>query len=143
MKFEIKQSEIDKTLKADYYVTPGDIDIMVGALEGMHAHIKEKGWVEGYRNDIAVDFTICCYLLGLDGKEIFGEFANEYRGVLYVDTLDFGERYDTVMKYCKYRWNDPWIYELDCSGWAREGEKVKEEDRIFTIVDDSEEAVEE
>lgn len=146
MKIKIKQSEIDKTLANDSYVDKDEIELMINVIEGINAELRDCGWNEGYRNDIAVDFTICCWYLGLDGKKIFEEMyeCEDHRGyplLVWVDTQDFNERYDTVMYYCQYQWNNPYGKDINMYSWATVGESIKPEDRVCVIVDDSDEAV--
>lgn len=143
MKIKIKQSEINKCLENDSYIEQDEIDIMIDVIEGIVHDIKQCGWCEGYRNDMTVDFTICCYYLGLDGKEIFKEMyeSDDYPMVIWVDTQDFNERYDTVMYYCKREWTTPYRMDIDMPHWVCEADDIDDEDKVCVIVDDSKEAV--
>lgn len=143
MKIKIKQSEIDKTVTNDSYIDQEEIDYMINAVEGIVEDIRACGWCEGYRNDMTVDFTICCWYLGLDGKEIFKEMydSKDFPRVIWVDTQDFNDRYDTVMYYCKHRWSNPFRMDVDMDQWFDAGKEIKPEDRVCVIVDDSDEAV--
>ena len=86
------------------------------------------GYKEGYRNNIAVDFTCVCHVLNIDAGKLFRECIYERYGVTpyaMVKIDDFLKRKEVINEYLNDRW-----------GWDIEANGVF--DKMFTDVNDVE-----
>ena len=84
------------------------------------------GYKEGCRNNIAVDFTCVCHVLGIDADKLFKECMYDRYGVTpYAMGKydDFHVRKEVIEEYC----NDHWGWDLEPHGVF---------DKMFTDVND-------
>ena len=88
---------------------------------GALAQVRDLGWLEGYRNNVTVDYGLACSVLGI----AYGEAANAMEDVIEAHGLeterkasnveedidDFRTRLDKVFEYVNgWRDNPDWYY---------------------------------
>lgn len=72
-------------------------------LDDIKKFIEEHGWREGYRNDLAVDISCYCYVLGFDVRDYLKNEIYDYMKPSDVD--DYIERTDLINKYLDH-WDE-------------------------------------
>lgn len=87
------------------YIDKDISDAACKIANGIIAKVTNNGWIMGERNDMAVDYTIAIYELGIDYDDAralmhkaidnYGSCFKEY------DYQDFNDRFDTVLNYCE------------------------------------------
>lgn len=86
-----------------------DAQDLVDVLNGISWFCQEdKGYSEGWRNELAVNLTAASHMLGLKPKEVFDQFVKE--GLIDPENDDENPDYriDTVMDY-KDRFDWYWM----------------------------------
>lgn len=75
------------------------------------------GWMEGWRNTMAVDFTIAAEILGQDAERLFNVYFDP--GLSNESRYDAIERIRTVASYNYANNNDSFDMMLDPDEWIR------------------------
>lgn len=81
--------------------TADDVDKAKRMLTTIINRIRIGGYVEGFRNDIAVDISICCYVLDVDPTDLTGEMKRLFELFLSDDEWDLDERLNVIDDYLK------------------------------------------
>ena len=89
----------DDTLKDSYSFS--EVEEFVKKLNSICDVLERGMYREGYRNNIAVDLCICCYVLGLEPTEV-AEMA--WADSDNKDLADLKERVDVIVEYLNW-WN--------------------------------------
>lgn len=122
---EIKVEELDDRSKADV------IEAAV-IVERIVAWCQRGNYVEGYRNNIAVDLCSALYVLGYEDDTNWDEFFNEYCTKSPRDKSDFGLRSMTLNDYVSRWYDDGEIFDkmLLCNIWLG----IERAEKLFAIV---------
>lgn len=110
------------------------LNLMNGIVLACH---KYGEYQEGRRNQVAVDFTVGCYMLGLNPLAILGTFIEKDLINPSNDDEDTYVRIDRVLDYTE-RFNWDWMIEPEAYVYGASkinGEVLQELPVLFELVD--------
>lgn len=117
MDFKVELEKVDTGY--DFH----DITRAIGMLNDLIDHVKAGAYREGSRNNIAVDLSILCYVVGLDPLEVGGCYLDwnklndlTARVEVIKDYLEFWDRYD-IFQFMLMDWEEK--YDLGYIGIVR------------------------
>lgn len=83
----------------------------------LYAIVNDGAYKEGNRNNIAVDMTIACEVLGVDASDVMNELVENGTVLYYEDDGNAVARVEKVMQYIP-EWRPATImFALDWDGW--------------------------
>ncbi len=98
-----------------------DVDEAIEVANGILVFIDKNGWMEGFRNNMAVDLSIACHYIGYDPVLLIDEtMGKSFEDITLSDDEDAEKRLTKVKWYLDYGWkHDPSMYYADKHHWKR------------------------
>lgn len=109
-----------------------DTEQFIKMFNGIYDYIvNQKGYANGMRNTIAVDFSIICHMLGKDAwYDFFRDWTKPGCDVLGYDDERTLDRFSRVKWYLDVWEQDPASYMIEKAMWLELSDKAEE---IMTI----------
>ena len=121
-----------EVVKSDVRCDESEIDQYVNVMNGIVAHLMNEGYNQGYRNEIAVNFTVASWMLGFDPEELMQEFVD----VDLVDpAMDDDDPSDRVRRIMGYENSFCWDWMIDPGDWVNTAELLVDPPAMFVRKD--------
>lgn len=109
--------EIDERISLDDVICDKrEVQDYVDVLNGIVYDCVHGGFISGLRNQVAVDLTVCCHMLGLDPVRVLDYLIQEDAIDPSKDDEDTVERVERVMRYDS---NFSWDYMINPEMYIR------------------------